>query len=146
MLSSQICQANISLVSATTDNRFEPLTDCFVFLCCFFPDLEIQKKTYKDSKGQSKDSKQKNSRRKLSEFPACVFVSRIQMVRNRCYSNEKVVVEQKVVRSLRRCAPQRPIAELRLLLRLTLSVGPILCSTSRRFSPCHTCQAASPAS
>jgi hypothetical protein len=52
----------------------------------------------------------------------------------RCYSNEKVVVEQKVVRSLRRCAPQRPIAELRLLLRLTPNVGPILCSTSRRFS------------
>jgi hypothetical protein len=32
------------------------------------------------------------------------------------------------VRSLRRCATQRPIAKLRLLLRLTLSVGPILCS------------------
>ena len=51
----------------------------------------------------------------------------------RCYSNENVVVEQKVVRSLRQCAPQRPIAELRLLLRLTPYLGQILCSTSRRF-------------
>jgi hypothetical protein len=51
-----------------------------------------------------------------------------------CYSNEKVVVEKKVVRSLRRCAPLRPIAELKFLLRLILNVGKILCSTSRRFS------------
>jgi hypothetical protein len=55
--------------------------------------------------------------------------------RYRCYTIEKVVVEQKIVCSLRRCAPQRPIAELRLLLRLTTSIVKILCSTKR---PCST--------
>jgi hypothetical protein len=37
--------------------------------------------------------------------------------------------------SLRRCAPQRPIAEPRLLLRLTTCTVKILCSTKR---PCST--------
>jgi hypothetical protein len=37
----------------------------------------------------------------------------------RCYSNEKLVVEQKVLRSLRQCAQQRPIAELRLRERFS---------------------------
>jgi hypothetical protein len=52
----------------------------------------------------------------------------------RCYTNEKVVVEQKIVRSLRRCAPQRQIAELNFLLRLTPYLLQVLCSTSSRFS------------
>jgi hypothetical protein len=60
---------------------------------------------------------------------AC-FLQSAPCTRLRDAVNEKVVVEPKVVRSLRRCAPQRAIAELRLLLRLTPNVGPILCSTS----------------